>query len=165
MKQSYVGIDPGKEGAIFLIRHDGFVEAHHFPKIGKDIDIHRLWKIFQTLPDNTVACLESVHALFNTAAKTNFEFGGTFYMLQGLLVAKGIPFKLVRPKEWQKLMHHGIVPIKKNGKNDPKAMSLLSFKQHFPDVDARVSERAKKFHSGIVDAGLIAWYARKAWQE
>ena len=163
---NYLGIDPGKDGALFLIKESGGIEAFVFPKIGLDIDLHRLWQIFQTVPDNTKVCLEAVHSIFGTGAKSNFEFGGTYFMLQGMVVARGLPMKLVRPKEWQKLMHLGIPIVKKKGKNttDTKAMSLHSFKLHFPNVNATATPRATKFHSGIVDAGLIAWYAKKAWE-
>lgn len=163
---NYLGIDPGKNGALFLIKENGQIESFVFPKIGLDIDLHQLWRIFDSIPPNTYAALEAVHSIHGTSAKSNFEFGGTFFMLQAFLVAKGVPFKLVRPKEWQKLMHLGITPIKKPGSNsnDTKAMSLQAFKNHFPNFQATASPKATKFHEGMVDAGLIAWYGRKAWQ-
>ena len=73
-----------------------------------------------------------------------------------------LPYYKFQPKEWQKFCFTGI-PIQKkqisNG-NDTKLMAKHAVNRLYPDVDLRASDRCKNFHSGIVDALLIAHYLK-----
>jgi hypothetical protein len=162
---NYIGIDPGKDGAIVAITEKG-IEKIMIPLIGKEIDLHKLnyeIKRLSILGDGGHFVLENVHTLPIMSAKSNFTFGSVFGMLQALLVANDCKFTLVTPKEWQKEMWQGVPKQLKVGKKqvDTKAMSLLAANRLFPHLDLTKSERASKAHDGIVDALLMAEYCKR----
>jgi hypothetical protein len=161
---NYIGIDPGKDGAIVAQTEKG-IKKIMIPLIGKEIDLHKLNNEVKLL-----ACyeghfvLENVHTLPIMSAKSNFTFGSVFGMLQAILVANDCKFTLVTPKEWQKEMWQGIPKQFKPGKKkqvDTKAMSLLAANRLFPHLDLTKSERSSKAHDGIVDALLMSEYCRR----
>jgi hypothetical protein len=163
---SYVGIDPGKDGAIVCITGKR-VRTYKFPKIGLDIDERALWKIFTQLPDDSFCVLELVHSIHNSGAKSNFEFGGTYFMLRMALAARGLAFRAVTPKEWQKRMFHGRTLIKSpKGGRDTKAMALSLMTEMYPAVDLKNPDKPRAYtpDSGIVDALAMATYARETFQ-
>jgi len=160
---NYIGINPGKNGGIAVIHSSGMTELFVFPKLGLDIDLHALWKIVNALPKNSLTTLESVHSIQGTGAKSNFEFGGTFFLLQMALVAANLPYQLVTPKTWQKIMFEGLTPIlSKDGTRDTKSMALRAMTALYPDVDATPTARSTKSHTGLVDALLLATYGKRS---
>ena len=172
---NFIGIDPGKTGAIVKIESSGYVRCYVTPVIGKEID----WAVFADLlrQEDTHVFLEHVHAMFGSSAKATFTFGGCFEGSKALIAALRMPFTLVQPKKWQEEMYQGIPEIRKpsykvtkpgkffgqirKGSRDTKAMSLLAAKRLFPNVDLRKNDRCKIAHDGIVDALLIAEYGRR----
>lgn len=163
-----IGIDPGKDGFITAIIGKEFIFAP-IPLIGKFLDIHELSRVlgeFKALGD--VHCVfEDVHAKYGSSAKATFSFGFVCGATEACIIASGIPFTKVQPKEWQKIMWQGI-PIQKKasstGKtmvNDTKLMSLMACKRLFPDVDLRANNRCKIPHDGKVDSILLAEYGRR----
>jgi hypothetical protein len=163
-----IGIDPGKNGFITAIIGKEFIFAP-IPLIGKFLDIHELNRIlgeFKTL-GNVHCVFEDVHARYGSSAKATFSFGFVCGATEACIIASGIPFTKVQPKEWQKIMWQGI-PIQKKasstGKtmvNDTKLMSLMACKRLFPDVDLRANNRCKIPHDGKVDSILLAEYGRR----
>lgn len=170
MSKIFVGIDPGKDGAIVVLSESGTVlRKHTIPKIGKEVDEAELANIFRGwIGGGVTVVLEDVHALFGSGAGATFAFGDICGFIRGLLVGYRVPFVKVQPKKWQSVMFEGvpeiIKPMKEGQKRkirDTKAMALIAAKRLFPDVDLRMSERAKNPHDGIVDALLMAEYARR----
>ena len=162
MKTAF-GIDPGKDGAIVIIEPDGVVRTYKFPRIGLDIDERKLWQIFLTIPLDAVGTIELVHSIFGTSAKSNFEFGGTYFMLRMALAARGLSFRAIPPKEWQKKFFVGMTDIKDaKGKRDTKAMALRVATDLFPNVSLINPDKPRAYtpDAGIVDALLLAEYSR-----
>lgn len=163
---NYVGIDPGKAGAIAIIWESGLVEVRTYPKVGLDINVAALAEIFKSISTNSFCVLEGVTAIRGqkVASQTQFEFGETLGLLRMGLVMAGIPFKPVPPKEWQKWAFSGIKEIRgTDGARDTKAMAHAAVMNMFPNVkltDPMATARATKPHTGVVDALLLAAYAR-----
>ena len=159
-----IGIDPGKNGFISVIGESGTIVYFSIPLINTEVDLYELNGILRPfgMSDNVHCVIEDVHAIFGSAAKATFNFGWIVGVLEALLVAHGIPYTKVKPKDWQKEMWEGIPKqTKANGRTDTKAMSLLAAKRLFPNEDLRATERSKVAHDGKVDALLLAEYARR----
>lgn len=179
----YVGMDPGKNGAIVALSSKGrVIYKKTIPLIKDQIDIQALWQIFTVLKRQNEkfrgvrVIIEKVHAIYGSSAAATFTFGGVSYLLEGLTVAAGLSYTMAPPKTWQKVIYSGLNQIRKTpikikkgkrkgqtmkGEVDTKAMSLMAAKQLFPKIDFRRTEQCKNAHDGIVDALLIAEYGRR----
>ena len=171
-----IGIDPGKDGAIAVYFDDGKITYDKSPVIGKEIDIHEYVEILKTVVEwcnkydrKIMAFVEDVHALYGSSASSTFNFGGSVYMARTALIALGIPFVLIKPKQWQAKCWQGVKLQKKvekgKAKTDTKATSLLAAKRLFPEEGFLATERSRVPHDGIVDACLLAYYGRNFYKE
>jgi hypothetical protein len=163
----YGGIDPGKEGAVAMVDDAGkTVQYYAFPKIGNEVDIQGLTEILIALKELNLThlVLENVHSIAGSSAKSNFSFGHTNGIIEGVLVALKIPYTKVQPKAWQKEMFNGIPVQQKDGKNDTKLMSLLASKRLFPEEKFLATSRSKVPHDGITDAVLMSEYCRRKFK-
>ena len=180
-KKVYIGIDPGSAGAIVLIDSDrNVLEMMSTPKNGKEYDLQSICIFLNKLKNmkNVHAALEDVHAFQGSGATSNFNFGrGKMLWEMGLMAFK-IPHTLVQPRKWQNVAWEGVTKTmvstsrkKKNGESvkkvDTKATSLTAVQRLYPDVDLRdpnrKTDRSKKPHDGVIDALLIAEYARRSF--
>lgn len=175
MRKVHIGIDVGKNGAIVGIEtlEDGSFTIKKFPtpKIGDQIDTKGIKDIlsceFDSENNSVTVIIEDVHSIFGASAKSNFQFGRALGLLEGIVVTLGLSFYKITPKIWQKECLVGIPAIAKPGSKakgrgayDTKAMALIAARQLYPNVDLRKSQRAEKPCDGIVDALLMAHYAK-----
>jgi hypothetical protein len=138
--RTYIGIDPGQSGALAVIHRDGYT-VDDWP--GDEVaaaDLLRMVMVNHQGP--YMAALELVHAMPKQGVASMFKFGCNFGVWKGLLAMAGIPFRLVRPQEWQK----GFI-----SKADGKTAALAAARRLFPDAPLG---RAKDH--GRADALLIA---------
>ena len=170
--KSIIGIDPGKDGGIVVLYEDNHVETFFIPKIANKVDVRQLHEIFYTLfnCDESYIIIEKVHALYKSSASATFSFGYTCGLIEGLIVGNNYRYSMITPKEWQKEMFAGIDPIykpsKKKGKGtlETKKMSEIAYKRLYPTIDLYKTEKgnkSKNVHDGLVDALLIATYAKR----
>jgi len=143
------------------------VEQHVMPMIADtDLDAKALNDIL-LVNCPCLAFIEDVHAIFGSSAGATFSFGYICGSIHTLIACCQIPLTKVQPKAWQKVIYQGIPEIRKPSKNgkkgrlDTKAMSAVAAKRLFPTADLRKNEKCKVVHDGIVDALLIAEYARR----
>ena len=167
----YVGIDPGKSGAITILSGDE-VETIGFPLIGKDYDIKGINEIFHRISNlNCHVIIEDVKALQGLMKAGNWSLSRGKTILEVCCVCNSIPYTLVHSKTWQKEMWQGI-PVQHKGKTakgapkvNTKAMSLLAAKRLFPNVDLRdpnrKTDRSVKPHDGVVDSLLLSEYGKR----
>ena len=141
----YIGIDPGKSGAMAIIRSDmdkpviiGFDEEAY---AGALLLVNNKY---------AKACLEHVGPMPGQGVTSTFNFGQNFGYIKGLLEANGIPYELVRPQKWKK--EFGI---------SDKNSSVECCKRLFPGVSLRRTERCRKDDDGMAEALLMAEYARR----
>lgn len=179
----FVGIDPGKEGALTIIYPDGSIETKKFPQIGTEYDIQEMKKIFQHLAITEChIALEDVKALQKPYESGNWSLSRGKAIIETLMVAYDISHTLVHSKTWQKEMWQGVPEqrgpsktvktkngvVKKKGSLLTKEMSLLAAKKLFPKYDLRdpdrKTDRAKAPHDGLIDSLLIAEYCRRKFK-
>lgn len=141
---SYLGIDPGKSGAMAIVDEEGGLvsvcrlkETHH--DVWAWLDEHRAEVGF--------AVLEKVSAMPKQGVSSTFKFGESFGFCQGMLVAAAVRFELVTPQKWQ-----GAMGCRSKGdKNVTKARAQALF------------PTTKVVHA-TADALLLADYARRLRQ-
>ena len=140
---TYIGIDPGKDGALAVLCEGGLASVVPFYPDAYKADL-------RGLNGPAMAVLEHVGAMPGQGVTSMFSFGENFGYLKGLLEAFEIPYELVRPQRWKK--EFGI-----SGKNQ----SVEVCKRLFPGVSLRRTERCKKDHDGMAEALLMAEFARR----
>lgn len=140
----YIGVDPGKSGAIAFL----------------DPDTNKTWVVrcsetlkdlHDALMDVAVDCegmayciLEQVHAMPGQGVSSTFKFGQSYGQLEALLICSGIPFERVTPVKWQNALG-----CRSGGdKNITKAKA----QELFPNM---------KITHKTADALLLAEYARR----
>lgn len=166
-----MGIDVGTKGFISM-QHNGQWEHYSI----ESLDLYELSEVMgraRAAHPNIACVIEDVHAIFGSSAKSTFAFGFNKGYLIGLLAANKIPYTLVAPKEWQKVMwSNGDMVVKyktvvRKGKEvsqkevNTKQTSINACKRLFPTLDLRKSERSKLIDDNKVDSILMAEYARR----
>lgn len=156
----YIGIDPGKDGAMAMIsetRKKPRVVAFEPNGIQEYHAVLQLRKSIMRVPydyrdeTKTICCLERVWGIKGQSASASFNFGENYGMIQGLLMAMHIPYQMVTPQKWKKEFQI----------TGDKNSSIAVCKRLFPDVDLRKNERCRRDHDGKAEALLLAEYARR----
>lgn len=143
----YMGVDPGKNGAIIVLNPKGEVIFNlKTPETIQDF-INALLQYKET---NIYCYIEYVHSQPINGAKANFSFGKTIGILESVLTISKIPFEQVTPQCWMK--SYGMKREKTESKNDWKKRLKEKSQQLFPDVRVTLDN---------ADALLIAEYCRR----
>lgn len=159
---SYIGIDPGKSGAMaMIIIPDNDNEEIHFI----DHSEQGVKERYQWLYDANIelvvrkAVLESVHSLPGMSAKSNFTFGGEFYTSKALLELQDFGYDLVQPKDWQKVVG---IPAKKKGvkRTSAELKKLVAERATQIYPQAQLYTPRGRLLDGRSDALMIAHYCR-----
>lgn len=141
----YIGIDPGKKGAMAVILEDGTVEVSPLEGI-------LLGPILMALKDKQCrCCLEKVHAMPKQGVSSTFTFGVQYGWLKGMLDAHYISYQEIPPERWKKEF----------GLNTDKQKSIEVCRQLFPNVSLRPTERSRVDDNNMAEALLMAEYARR----
>ena len=140
----YIGIDPGKTGALAVIDRN---QAILFPfSEGEYVNV------LKTLPPQiSRACLEHVTAMPKQGVTSMFNFGQNFGYIKGLLEAFSIPYELVRPQKWKKEFSI----------TGDKNSSIEVCKRLFPGVSLLKTDRCRKDDNNMAEALLMTEYARR----
>jgi len=159
----HLGIDPGLKGALALVDNSGqLLWTSALPvvtlKNGKhELDEgalkEKLLSAKGTADMLVMAHLEKVSAMPKQGVTSMFTFGCGWGMVRGLLCGLGIPYDLITPQAWQKLMLAGL----------PKGSELLVARRLWPG-HSFIMEGCRVPHEGAVDAALIAEAGRRMWK-
>lgn len=156
---NYIGIDPGLDGALAVITDTNVECVHDTPTLTKKVargtkreyelvkmaDYLRLWT-----GEHTHAFVENVHSMPGQGVRSMFSMGYGVGAWHAILTTLDIPYTLVTPQSWKKLL------IPEAGKD--KDASRLKAMNLFP----RVSDLfVRKKDDGRADAILIAEYGRR----
>jgi len=163
MKQkelTFIGVDPGLDGAIAIIDGD-LITIKVMPTIiikkGKKnkrtISHKGIKEIFEVIKGESYAIIEKQHAMPGQGVVSMLTIGIGYGSLLQILVDFEVPFEEVRAQEWQK--EFGI------GKGNTKEQALDVCQRLFPNLSLLPNRRYKKPHDGVVDALLIAEYNRR----
>ena len=141
----YVGIDPGKSGALALLFPDGDIKTIPFDSASYVIALNDL------KGHDVMCCLEKVGAMPGQGVVSMFNFGHNFGFIEGILQANLIPYQLVPPQTWKKEF----------SLTSDKAKSIEVCQKLFPKANLLATERSRKPSDGIAEAVLMAEYARR----
>ena len=163
----YVGIDNGLDGAIVAVQDNGEIyKAVIMPtiKLGKGISVD-VCAVDMFMGDMFRAGHQVV-AVIETASKHSpgvMALCSTWYtygQLISMLKLRSIKFEEVHPKKWQK--EFWVSKKMPDGKKfDTKAAALQAAMKIWPNFNWTRSDKSVKAHDGLVDAALIAEYARR----
>ena len=143
--KTYIGIDPGKSGAMAILYPSGSIETIPFNMVNY-VDAIR------GLADHPVkCCLEKDGAMPGQGVVSMFNFGHNLGVIEGLLRGYGIPYQLVPPQTWKKEF----------SLSSDKNKSIEVCQKLFPKVSLLATERSRKPSDGIAEAVLMAEYARR----
>jgi crossover junction endodeoxyribonuclease RuvC len=146
-KPYFIGIDPGKTGAVAVISDDGsFCSLCDFTN-------HPISFLRKFNKHVSHAYIEKVHAMPKQGVVSTFSFGENFGTWQGILRTLEIPYSLVPPQYWQREL--GLVKIDKKDKP-----SLPMAREMFPDAPLNL-----KKHHNRSDALLLAYVALQDYKK
>jgi crossover junction endodeoxyribonuclease RuvC len=165
-KPIYVGMDPGKSGAMVALYFDGsFCDAVPMPVLGsgkkervQGAEIYAwLRRVAPSQP--LVVGIERVGAMPGQGVVSTFNFGHATGVAYGAAGISGGRIMEVTPQEWQKMMLRG---RPRAGKKQIKESAVLTAYEMFPDLRQKLLKRDGKprGESGFADAVLIAEYVR-----
>jgi hypothetical protein len=161
----FVGIDPGKEGAIAWM--DGerkHIEVHDCPLLPSGGFDHGsmlklIWRARRVeAGTETIFTMEEVHAMPNDGRCSAFSFGRAYEAWIALLGAAGETPRFVSPQIWKRTMLAGIA-------NDRRA-EAVALKQRFQGhpICSQLHGPRGGIRDGRVDALFLAEYGRLIWR-
>lgn len=162
MSKIYIGIDNGLDGGICALRPDGkilSVCAMPTSKLGKGREIDRISILIFLAAGDCAVIVEQPESHAPSAAALRslwYNFG----RLQEIVASSGFPFHPVKCREWQGEFWKRPA-MAKGRKFDTKAQAAATARRLWPEQDWTKSERSTKPHDGMIDAALIAEYARR----
>lgn len=145
--KTYIGIDPGKSGAMAIIHALGNVEVIPFDAVEYSLALARVHGGAYPV----TCCVEKVGAMPGQGVVSMFNFGHNLGVIEGLLRGYGIPYQLVPPQTWKKEF----------SLSSDKAKSIEVCQKLFPNVRLLATERSRKPNDGMAEALLMAEYARR----
>lgn len=145
--KTYIGIDPGKSGAMAIMHSNGEVEVIPFDAMKYSLAMAHV----HNEPNGVMCCVEKVSAMPGQGVVSMFNFGHNLGVIEGLLRGYNIPYQLVPPQTWKKEF----------SLSSDKAKSIEVCQKLFPNVSLLATERSRKPNDGIAEALLMAEYARR----
>ena len=150
------GIDPGLSGAIAFIK-DSKVKVYPTPTL-------KMTKSKRTIDEQMVrgylkkykvdhVFIEKVGAMPGQGVTSMFNFGMGFGLLKGICAGLQLPYTLITPQAWKKVICAGMPK--------GKEMSIIAVKRMFPKVSLRPTLRCTTDSDGMADALCIAEYGRR----
>lgn len=129
MGKYILGIDPGKNGGIAVMRNGRLIFCEKMPATPLDI-----LTFFSAYQGNAVAYLEKVGGMPGQGGQAMFTFGQGYGWLEMALLSSAISTTTVTPQKWQKFYQIGTAKsckTKSAWKNKLKAKA----QQVFPTVE------------------------------
>ena len=148
--RAWVGIVPGKSGAMAVIWNDETLQPTLIEYTGPLCYKTSFCDILRTELRVVVERLFARPGKLSSA-KANFELGRCMGELETMLSMCGIPFQEVTPQTWQKEF----------GISGDKQTHIDCAKRLCPGVSLKRSEKCVKDFDGYADALLMAEYARR----
>ena len=124
---TFVGIDPGTQGAICLLHFHNQQEGPFIAFIDtpdtKTMEalVSSVSKVLNALEQHGrpyIFAIEDVHSIHNMSAKSNFQFGRNLGIVEVLAAIFADKIHYLQPKEWQKLCGINFKYIPNSSKED-----------------------------------------------
>ena len=145
----YLGVDPGKEGGLCILRSDGTpLEYTRMPDGKARI---AFWIINAKFTyQNLIIATELAQAMPKQGVTSCFRYGQHFAVFEDAAIHLKIPYHEVRPTIWKKAF--GLTSNKKD--------SISACRSIFPTVEL-IPAGCRNEHDGIAEALLVAEWARR----
>ena len=111
----FIGIDPGKSGAIAILDGQGnIVSISDMPVVGNQVSGTLLCDIVDAAAItadplewtvDVMAIVEQVHSMPKQGVASSFDFGKSYGIVLGVLEGARIRTEHVSPQRWKKAMH------------------------------------------------------------
>ena len=156
-----IGIDNGVSGGLAAVTETSFLLSMIAMPIqkarkGNEIDAKAVWQWISDMDisyDKLTVIIEEPGG--SKSAKAATSMAGSFHCLRTICEIKGIRWHRITPQIWQK----DLLPGCKSGDTKPRALAAV--KALWPGESFLATECSKVAHEGLVDAALIAEYARR----
>lgn len=152
-----MGIDTGLSGGLALVDKEGAICAlSATPVAGNLLDIYQLRMLLSQWKQNfsiTMAFLEQAGSRPHQGVVSVFKFGRTYGATEAVLACEGIPYTIINPRKWTKIMFAGL-----EGSFEGKERSVIAAKRLYPNQTFLSTLRSRVPHTGLVDAVLIGRY-------
>ena len=175
MNKIYIGIDCGLDGGIVTIDERGqIIDKRIMPTVeagkGRKIDLHELDRIFMNCgflnSDNerpTIIIENPGHHAPSASGLRSMTY--SFAVTEMACVANSLRYHDLLSQKWQKEFWSK-PKMPKGKKFDTKAAALMAARKLWPQEEwrmpsAKTGKLLKNPHDGIVDAALLAEYARR----
>ena len=145
----YLGVDPGKNGGLCVLRSDGTPLVWDRMPIGKVRIIDWLLKTKEQYW-NLILVAELAQSMPKQGVTSCFRYGQHFATFEDAAIMMKIPYHEVRPAVWKKSF----------GLTSNKIDSTTASRKIFPSVGL-IPIGCRKEHDGIAEALLIAEWARR----
>lgn len=165
----FVGVDPGKSGALVALSADGsWIGSTPMPVAGTGSSARvQAWAVCDWLrslaPEhatawvlsNVTAVIEKVHSMPQQGMVSTFSFGHATGVVYGALSAAGVRILEVSPRYWQV---YGLRGKPKGNRVQLKATVVQVCYERWPESREALTQRGGKIRkeSGTADAALIA---------
>lgn len=154
----YIGIDPGKSGALAAI-YGNSVLLYDTPvaKIKDSKTDYLPYTMAKVIKDlipmggEVFVVLEKVHAMPGQGVTSMFSFGRGLGLWEGILAGLGLPYTMVAPQTWKKAMMADMP-------RDNKDSSRIAATRLFPNASDMLS---RKKDDGRAEALLMAEYGKR----
>lgn len=150
------GVDNGLKGGIAICNEKGeLLHAVIMPTLeGKELDRPHICAFFNMWKPEWLG-LEKAQAMPKQGVCSMFNYGKGYGVFLGIATALNIKMILLPPQTWQKVMLAG------QNRSDTKLAAYNACQCLWPGFDFRATARCTTFHSGKVDAALIATYTAR----
>lgn len=146
----YIGVDPGKKGAMAIMGYSNTTGERYMMKI-IPFDPQEYIKTLKQFNGATV-CIEQVHSISKQGIASSFTFGVMYGWLLGMLDTIGVSYQAVSPQKWKK--DFGLL-------RSDKSKSVEVCQHLLPNANLYRTERCKKPDDGMAEAALLALYAKR----
>jgi len=154
----HLGIDPGKKGGIAGLDDNG--ELYHCspytPMALKQAIVNLHINDFSPALKQSHISIEKAQAFPGQGVSGMFNYGKGCGIIEGIVIAFAVPYELVNPRVWQKVMFAGT-----DSKLKTKARAWQACQRIFPNYYHSFMTARGNVHDGMVDAALIAEFGRR----
>lgn len=156
-----LGIDPGKDGGLALLVDRAIEKLAVMPVI-KGAKTKKLFDL-PTLRNFVIAWQPDLVAIEKQQAlpaklgggSANYSRGYALGMLEMLAACQGFRYALIAPRSWQSDV------LRDTNTTDTKQAALVVAQRLWPNQKWTMTDLARKPHDGVIDACLIAEFARR----
>ncbi len=146
----YIGVDPGFKGALACFWHKGNIDVVDMPIVKAtktELDETAIVAFFEKYKPDMVV-IEKSQTMPKQGISSSGRYMEGYGRIRGICAGMKIPYTLVHPKTWKKLIMFDM------GKS--KNESIVKVGQLFPAIDL-----PRKKDDGKADAILLAEYGRR----